>query len=107
MFFYQSLTTTSNAHQKQDKEQNICLWKSSSSMRKTTVHVQQQCNPSEEKIQIFFNNHHLQPLATYLHTYYPLTHAIHEWVSAQVGTKPIWQMTKEFHLEGVVGLIQQ
>jgi hypothetical protein len=24
----QSLTTTSSAHQKQDKEQNICLWKS-------------------------------------------------------------------------------
>jgi hypothetical protein len=69
------------------------------------VHVQQQCDPSEKKIQIFFNNNHLQSLATHLHTYHR-THAIHEWVSAQVGTKPIWQMTKEFQLEGV-GVIQQ
>jgi hypothetical protein len=64
------------------------------------VHVQQKCNRSEKKIQIFFDNHHLQPLSTYLPTVF--THAIHEWVSAHVGTKPIWQMTKEFQLEGCI-----
>lgn len=37
----------------------------------------------------------------YLPTYCP-THAIHEWVSVHVGTKPIWQMTKEFQLEGCI-----
>jgi hypothetical protein len=43
-------------------------------------------------------------LLTYTPTVLPMQFM--QWVSAQIGTKPIWQMTKEFQLEGV-GVTQQ
>lgn len=100
----QSLTTTSNAHQMQDKEQEymhvekLVLHKKNNKQCMANSNAIFQKRKSKYSSTTITCNHSLR---TYLPTY-SLTHAIHEWVSAHVGTKPIWQMTKEFQLEGVI-----